>query len=78
MAGKKKAGAHLFIDTNILLSFYGSAKDDLDQLDKLVKLIHAKSIKLYLTQQVVDEFKRNRETNLVTSLKDFRDRKSVV
>ncbi|HTV81608.1 MAG TPA: PIN domain-containing protein [Acidobacteriaceae bacterium] len=72
MTVKKKHGAHLFIDTNVLLSFYAFAKDDLEQLDKLVKLIHAKSIKLYLTQQVVDEFMRNRETNLANSLKEFR------
>lgn len=72
MASKKKQGAHLFIDTNVLLSFYAFAKDDLEQLDKLVKLIHAKSIKLYLTQQVVDEFMRNREANLANSLKEFR------
>ncbi len=69
---KKKSGAHLFIDTNILLSFYAFPKDDLEQLEKLVALINAKTIKLYLTQQVVDEFKRNRENNLANSFKEFR------
>jgi hypothetical protein len=44
----------------------------LKELDKLVALIEAKTIKLYLTQQVVDEFKRNRETNLSNSIKEFR------
>lgn len=63
---------HLFIDTNILLGFFAYTKDDLDELEKLVTLIHAKKIKLYLTKQVVDEFYRNRESKLAESLLKFR------
>jgi predicted nucleic acid-binding protein len=72
MAKKKKLEAHLFIDTNILLGFFAYTKDDLDQLEKLVSLIQAESIKLYLTKQVVDEFYRNRESKLAESLSKFR------
>ena len=68
----KKTGAHLFIDTNVLLNFFAYSKDDLEQLKKLVKLIHAKTIKLYLPQQVVDEFLRNRDAKLAESFLKFR------
>jgi predicted nucleic acid-binding protein len=68
----KKTGAHLFIDTNVLLNFFAYSKDDLDQLDKLLKLIHAKAIRLYLTEQVVKEFSRNRDAKLAESFAKFR------
>jgi PIN domain len=76
MASKKvvkkiKAGAHVFIDTNILLNFYAYSKDDLDELEKLVKILKTKTIKLYLTQQVVDEVYRNREVKLYESFDSF-------
>ena len=71
MASKKKSGAHLFIDTNVLLNFFAYSKDDLKQLDKLLKLIRAKAIKLYLTEQVVNEFSRNRDAKLAESFKKF-------
>ncbi len=63
---------HLFIDTNILLSFYAYTNDDVEELRKLISLIKTKQLKLYLTEQVKDEFNRNRETKLRESLKEFR------
>jgi predicted nucleic acid-binding protein len=72
MASKKKSGAHLFIDTNVLLNFFAYSKNDLEQLDKLVQLIHAKTIRLYLTEQVVNEFSRNRDSKLAESFAKFR------
>ena len=71
MADTKKQTVRLFIDTNIFLSFFAYSKDDLDQLEKLVELLRVKRAKLYLTQQVVDEFYRNRETKLAESLAAF-------
>jgi predicted nucleic acid-binding protein len=71
MADAKRQAVHLFIDTNIFLSFFAYSKDDLDQLEKLVELLRIRRIKLYLTQQVVDEFYRNRETKLAESLAAF-------
>lgn len=62
---------HLFIDTNILLSFYAYTNDDIEELRKLIKLITTNQLKLYLTQQVKDEFYRNRENKLKESLKNF-------
>lgn len=52
---------HLFIDTNIFLNFYKFSKDQLNKLEELVSLIKAKKVKLYLTEQILDEFNRNRE-----------------
>lgn len=62
---------HAFIDTSTLLSFYAYTKDDVDELEKLVNLIRARLVKLYLTQQVLDEFYRNREKKLHESLANF-------
>lgn len=57
-----KNSINLFIDTNILLDFYRFSNADLDTLGKLEDLIvKARKIKLYVTQQQVDEFYRNRD-----------------
>ncbi len=71
MSGTKK-GTHLFIDTNVFLNFYAYSKDDLDQLEKLVNILKTKVVKLYVTQQVVDEFYRNRDNKLAESFNNFR------
>ena len=62
---------HIFIDTNVWLSFYAFTSDDLEQLKKLVALVKNKKIILYMNDQIVDEFYRNRERKLNESLKDF-------
>ncbi|WP_114946618.1 PIN domain-containing protein [Microvirga calopogonii] len=62
---------HLFIDTNVLLSFYATAKDDLEELNKIIGLIEAKAITLYLPDQVKDEWLRNREVKLAKSIDDM-------
>ena len=57
-----KTPINLFIDTNILLDFYRFSNADLDTLGKLEDLIvKAHKIKLYVTQQQVNEFYRNRD-----------------
>lgn len=66
---------YLFIDTNIFLSFYHFSNEDLEQLEKLVKLIEDKEITLYLTQQVIDEIDRNRERKINDCLSDFKKQK---
>jgi hypothetical protein len=62
---------HLFIDTNVLLSFYATAKDDLEELKKIIGLIEAKAITLYLPDQIKDEWLRNREAKLAASIGDM-------
>jgi len=63
----------LFIDTNILLSFFHLTKDELEELKKLNALIDKGEIDLILPRQVVNEFERNRENKISDSLKRLRE-----
>jgi predicted nucleic acid-binding protein len=60
---------NVFIDTNVLLDFYHLSNDDLEELNKLIVAIDESEITLFFTDQVVDEFKRNREIKISESLK---------
>lgn len=51
----------LFIDSSVFLNFYDFYEEDLNQLSKLVDLIKEEKIKLYLTKQVCEEIKKNRD-----------------
>lgn len=62
---------HVFIDTNVFLSFYAYNSDDIEQLKKLSDLIKGGTLKLYVPQQVTEEFSRNREVKLAASIADF-------
>ena len=59
---------HVFIDTNIFLSLYAYTDDNIEELNKVVKLIQGKEVKLYVTNIVNQEFYRNRDRKLVDSL----------
>lgn len=63
---------NLFIDTNILLSFYHYSNEDLEELRKLAVLINQPSITLHLPRQVIDEFERNRDNKIADGLKILR------
>jgi len=65
------ADLHVFIDTNAWLAFYAFTSDDLEQLRKLSAVIKKGKVKLYTSQQLVDEFYRNREKKLQESLAAF-------
>jgi hypothetical protein len=60
---------HLFLDTNVYLGFYKLTGDDLEELHKLVVAVRSGETILYLTQQVRDEFARNRERVIAESLR---------
>ncbi len=62
---------HLFIDTNVFLSFYSFNRDDIEELRKVVGLIKFGRIKLYLPQQVAQEFYRRRDEKLAEALRSF-------
>lgn len=66
---------YLFIDTNILLSFYHFKSDDLEELRKLRVLLSRQEIVLILTHQVAAEFSRNRENKIADAIKHLRDQK---
>jgi rRNA-processing protein FCF1 len=61
----------LFIDTNILLSFYALNQEDLGELRKLADRVMNKEVTLLITEQIIDEFYRNREQRIEGSLKSF-------
>lgn len=65
----------IFIDTNIFLTFYHFSSDDLEELKKLAAVIEDPHTTLYMPDQVVDEFKRNRETKIADALKKFQTQK---
>ena len=52
---------HVFIDTNILLNFFHFSKDELDALNNVFASHEHGAVTVHLTEQVCDEFKRNRE-----------------
>lgn len=71
MASNSPAPYHVFVDTNVWLTFYAFANDDLEQLKKVIALVQNGKLKLYIPQQVVDEFYRNREGKLDESIREF-------
>lgn len=66
---------NLFIDTNILLSFYHFTSEDLEELKKLAVLLQKEEVRLFLPRQVVDEFRRNRDAKIADALKRLREQR---
>ena len=66
---------NLFIDTNVYLTFYHFSSDDLEELKKLRVAVQQKRINLYITEQVINEFRRNRESKIADAMKRFTDQK---
>lgn len=64
---------NLFIDTNVYLTFYHFSSDELEELKKSLVAVERKRIRLYITEQVINEFKRNREAKIADALKRFTD-----
>src|SRR3989344_5358852 len=60
-----------FIDTNILLAVYSYSDGDPIRLNRILELINSGKLKLFLTEQIIDEFYRNRENKLSVTLKDI-------
>lgn len=66
---------NLFIDTNVFLSFYHLTGEDLEELKKLAVLLENDEIKLFLPEQVVCEFHRNRDGKIAEALKGLQGQK---
>ena len=64
---------HLFLDANKLLSFYGLPKSELAELEKLIALVKDGTITLHVTDQVIDEVRRNRAKVLAQLRKSMSD-----
>jgi predicted nucleic acid-binding protein len=67
----------LFVDTNAFLGFYAYSSDDLAQLNKLVDEMKAGKIELLLTDQVINEFNRNRESKIAETLRSFTEKAEI-
>ena len=65
----------IFIDTNVYLDFYELSDDDLTQLKQLETLLTAKPATLLVSQQVRDEFVRNRDSQIKDSLTFLKNKK---
>src|ERR1700730_10339428 len=63
----------LFIDTNVLLSFYHLTSEDIEELKKLVALLANSEIDLIVPKQVENEFWRNRGAKIVDAMKKLRE-----
>lgn len=63
---------HLYIDTNVYLTFFHFTNEDLNELKKLIPLINTDNIVLYLPEQTANEFYRNREVKISDSLNKLR------
>lgn len=62
-----------FVDANAILDFYGLSPRELEQLRKLIALIDAKELTLWLPDTVVDEVRRNREKVIAEATKPLRE-----
>jgi hypothetical protein len=61
----------LFLDTNVFLSFFHFSADDLEALRQLTVLVKGKKVTLVLPDQVVREFRRNRDGKVADALKQL-------
>jgi predicted nucleic acid-binding protein len=66
---------NLFIDTNVYLSFYHLSSDDLDELKKLVVIVRKGRVRLFMPEQVMMEFRRNRSGKIADALKRLREQR---
>ena len=66
---------NVFIDTKIYLTFYHLSNEDLEELRKVFVLQKSSKISIWLPNQVVDEFNRNREGKIADALKRFKEEK---
>ncbi len=62
---------NVFIDTNILLNFFHFTADELDGLNNVFASQEQGAAMVHLTDQVRDEFRRNRESRIIDALKRF-------
>lgn len=65
----------LYLDTNVYLSFYHLSSEDLEELKKLAVLTKSKAVTLYLPEQTINEFNRNRDAKIADAIKRFNENK---
>lgn len=65
------ATLHLYVDSNVFLSFYSFTSDDIAELQKIVALINGSRLRLYVPEQTAMEVKKNRERKFLDALSQF-------
>lgn len=63
----------VFIDTNIFLGFYSLNQKGLDELKKIITLVDDRKIEIILSENVKDEFYKNRLSKIKTTIQDLKD-----
>ncbi len=66
---------NIFIDTNIYLIFYHFTSEDLEELKKLLVAIEKGEVNLYIPEQVISEYGRNRERKISDALKKLNNQR---
>jgi hypothetical protein len=61
----------VYIDANILLSFYDFTSDNLEKLQQLVARARHKTVIIYMPQITAEEYLRNRDGKIAQCLKNF-------
>jgi predicted nucleic acid-binding protein len=69
---------NLFIDTNIFLDFYHLSGPDIEELHKLTALLERGRLKLFIPNQLRDEFRRNRDNKIKDAMNKFGDVKFTI
>lgn len=69
---------NLYIDTNIFLDFYHLSGADIEELNKLVAFLDNGVIKLFVPDQLCDEFKRNRDSKIRDAMNEFKKAKFTI
>lgn len=70
-----KPTIHLYLDTNIYLSFLHLTSEDLEELKKLEVLLKTGEVILYLPEQTNHEYNRNRENKINDALVRYKENK---
>ena len=63
---------HVFLDANVILDFYRFGKDDLSEMQKVIKLVDDDEIRLYSNRLLKDEVMRLREAEVAKALSSLR------
>jgi len=66
---------NISIDTNVLLDFYHLTNESLDELRNILVLNKLGAVSITLSEQIRDEFFRNREVKIDDALKRFKEEK---
>lgn len=62
---------NLFLDSNVWLALYDVPRRDLEELEKLVRLIETGRVTLFLPEQVIHEVRRNRDKKLANDIAEL-------